>query len=47
MLTTLIGIQTICVGVSAYLAYKTTKKSTKVKLSSNVKGFKYYKAGGF
>lgn len=47
MLTTLIGIQTICVGVSAFLTYKTAKKSKKVKLLSNVKGYKHYKAGGF
>ncbi|WP_299831304.1 hypothetical protein [uncultured Metabacillus sp.] len=47
MITTLIGIQTVCIGVSAYLTYKTRKKSTKVKLTSNDKGYKYYKAGGF
>ncbi|MGM7720518.1 hypothetical protein [Metabacillus sp. Hm71] len=47
MITTLISLQLACVGVSTYLTYKTTKKSTKIKLSSKTKGYKYYKAGGF
>lgn len=47
MITTLIGVQSICIGVSAYLAYKSQQKSTKLKRVKSEKGFKHYKAGGF
>lgn len=47
MIATLIGVQTICVGVTAYMAMKTTKKTVKLKLMNNEKGYKYYKVGGF
>ena len=47
MLTTFIGVQTICVGISAFLTYKSTRKAKTIKLVSKEKGFKYYKAGGF
>jgi len=47
MIGALLAVQTICIGVSGYLTYKTKKKSSKIKLSSNTKGYKYYKAGGF
>ena len=47
MISTLIGIQTICIGVSAYLTYKTTAKTQKISRVKKEKGFKYYKAGGF
>lgn len=47
MIGVLLATQAICVGVSGYLTYKTKKKSSNIKLSSNTKGYKYYKAGGF
>lgn len=46
----LVGIQTICVGVTAYLAYKSsTNYTVTLKLVSKDKatGFKHYKPGGF
>lgn len=45
----LVGVQTVCVGITAYLAYKTTKKTVSLKLISKDKitGFKHYKPGGF
>jgi hypothetical protein len=47
MLTTLVGVQTICIGVSAYLTYRNTKKQIKLKLDPKTKGFKHYRTGGF
>lgn len=47
MISTLITIQTICIGVSSYLVYKSNNKSTKLRLKSNMKGFKYYNTGGY
>lgn len=47
MITALIGIQTICIGASAYITYRTTKKKIKFKLVEKSKGFKHYRAGGF
>jgi hypothetical protein len=49
LIGTLVGVQTICVGFTAYLAYKTSKKTVALKLVSKDKitGFKHYKPGGF
>lgn len=47
LLSSLIGIQTVCVGVTAYLTYRMNNKSTKMKLVQNEKGYKQYKVGGF
>lgn len=47
MIPTLIGIQSVCIGISAYLTYKSNKKSSNLKRVKKEKGFKYYKAGGF
>jgi hypothetical protein len=49
IMTALVGVQTICVGVTAYLAYRTTRKTIPLKLISKDKitGFKHYKPGGF
>jgi hypothetical protein len=47
MITALISLQTVCIATSAYITYRTTKKQIKMKLVSNEKGFKHYKAGGF
>lgn len=47
MITTLLSIQGVCVGISAYLTYKSTRKSTKLQRVRKEKGFKYYKVGGF
>lgn len=46
MLSIFVGIQTVCIGVSSYLTYKSMKKSTKLTKVKG-EGFKYYKAGGF
>lgn len=43
----LIGIQSVCIGISAYLTYKSTRKSVKLQLISKDKGFKHYRTGGF
>ncbi len=48
MLTgTLIGIQSVCIGISTYLTYKSSRKSVKLQLVSKGKGFKHYRTGGF
>lgn len=49
MITALVGIQTVCVGVTAYLTYRTTKRAMGVKLVEKNKrtGYRHYKAGGF
>lgn len=47
MITALVSIQSVCVGISAYLVFKSNQKTTKVKKMKTDKGFKYYKAGGF
>lgn len=48
ILTTLIGVQTICMGVSTYYAFKLTKRTAKLSLVKKEKnGFKHYKVGGF
>lgn len=48
-LTTMIGVQTLCVGITTFLAYKSTKRVSPIKLVSKDKrtGFKHYKTGGF
>ncbi len=48
MLTgTLIGIQSLCIGISVYLTYKSSRKTVKLQLISKDKGFKHYRTGGF
>jgi hypothetical protein len=47
MLTTLLGIQTVCIATSVYMTYRTTKKQIKLKLVSSSKGHKHFKVGGF
>lgn len=47
MITTLIGVQTICIGTITYLTYKSTKKVSKMKLVKKEGNFKHFMAGGF
>lgn len=47
MITTLIGVQSICIGISAYLTHKSKQNSSKLKRVRKEKSFKHYKAGGF
>jgi hypothetical protein len=47
--TALVGIQTICVGITAFLTYRTTRRTVNLKLVNKDKktGFKHFKPGGF
>ena len=48
MLAVLVGVQTLCVGVTAVLAYRSSKREPKMKVVTHkVTKFKHYKAGGF
>lgn len=49
MIATLVTIQAVCVGVSTYLAFKTSTRTDKMKLVKKDKatGFKHYRSGRF
>lgn len=49
MITTLVGIQAVCVSITVYLTLKSTKRTSAMKIVARDKktGFKHFKAGGF
>lgn len=49
MIATLVGIQAVCVGVTTFVAFKTARRTEKLKLVNKDKrtGFKHYRPGGF
>jgi hypothetical protein len=49
MIGIMVGIQTICVGFTTYLTFKSAKRSVELKLVNKDKtsGFKHFKTGRF
>lgn len=49
MLGTLVGIQALCVGVSTYLAIRSSKRAERLKAVKKDRktGFKHFRTGGF
>jgi hypothetical protein len=49
MIATLVGIQAVCVGLTTFIAFKTSRRTESLKLVKKDKetGFKHFRPGGF
>lgn len=49
MIMTLVSLQAVCVGITTFIAFKTSRRADHLKLVKKDKGtgHKYYRPGGF